>query len=67
MFVIEGTKNLSEIDPTEVVATLEAFEQWQTRHAEDEDVNDKAFGSLSMQPKNNSQASNAKNKKFWKN
>lgn len=67
MFVIERTKNLSKIDPTEVVAMLEAFEQWQTRHVEDEDVTDKACGSLSMQPRNSSQASNAKNKKFWKN
>ncbi|XP_048422289.1 uncharacterized protein LOC125469239 [Pyrus x bretschneideri] len=54
VFVIEGTKKLDEIDPNEVVATLEGFEQRLKRHTEDEEVSDKAFSSLSIQNKSGS-------------
>lgn len=49
-----------------MVATLKGCIQKLIRHVEDEDVTEKAFNSLSMQPRNSSHVSNFKNKKFWK-
>lgn len=49
VFVIEVIKKISKIDPTEVVSTFRGFEQRLLRHAEDGDVNERAFTSLRIQ------------------
>lgn len=67
VFMIEETKNLSEIDSPEVVVMLKGFELKLNRHSEDRDVTEMVFSNLSMQPRNNSCANSSNNKKFWKN
>ena len=54
---------MDEIDPNEVVATLEGFEQRLKRQTEDEEMSDKAFSSLSIQNKSGSQTTGYKGKK----
>lgn len=56
VFMIEETKNLSEIDSPEVVVMLKGFEHKLNRHTEDRNVTEIVFSNLSMQPRNNSYA-----------
>lgn len=51
--VKEEAKKTKEIDPAEVVATLKGFEQRLIRHSKDSEVNERAFGSLSVRGRNN--------------
>lgn len=56
VYVIKGTKNINEIDPTDVVATFKGFKQRLKRHIEADNVKERAFSSLSIQSKGISHA-----------
>ena len=64
--VKEEAKNTKEIDPAEVVATLKGFEQILIRHSKDSEVTERAFSSLSVRGRNNTQSSGIKTRSLGK-
>ncbi|CAN6697091.1 unnamed protein product [Malus baccata var. baccata] len=66
-YVIEQTKDIETIEVQEVIAALKGFAQRLDRHVES--INEKAFSSMSVNPKgtqSNPSFGNSKPKKNWK-